>query len=65
MNYDQIVKALSKGLTVHFKSERYIVSINDNGTLILTDAYNSEYVTWLMESEYKDCITKESNNAQD
>lgn len=56
MNKLEILKALADGQTVFYKSERYIVSVNSNETLILTDAYSSEYVTWLMSEEYADCF---------
>lgn len=59
MNKLEIVKAIESGKTVYFKSNRYLVSVNNNGTLILTDASNHEYVTWLMIEEYADCFIGE------
>lgn len=63
MNYHEIVDAIKQGKNVYWINQAYRVFL-ENGKLYEINVYNMS-ICGLQESQYKDCIIKDSNNAQD
>ena len=56
MTYNEIIQALTQGLTVYFSSSLYIVML-DNGKLHTLCTRNGYYIG-LHVDEYQDCFIK-------
>lgn len=55
MEYQEILEALQKGLTVKWRSSRYHIKQDKFNRLLVTDIYNG-YTNALLDCDLEDCF---------